>query len=689
MTKTRAAWMIALGLALSALLGSCDQPAQLSQSIQPVQKPLASVPPVPPPDAAEPGPVLAGLIVDKIGGVTDADDFMRGVDVSSLLSLLESGATFRDWNGAPLQGETPEETGPAFFAVLKEAGVNWVRLRVWNDPYDSFGRSYGGGGNDIEAAKLMGRWATDAGLRVFIDFHYSDFWADAENQRSPKAWEGLPVEERAVRLRKYTAKCLAALKEAGVDVGMVQLGNEIDSGLAGAMSREDVALLLNAGAQAVREANPEALIALHFGAPEDPENCAVFARALSDKKVDYDIFSVSYFLYKDGSLENLTESLSLVAQTYGKKVMVAETSYPWTDADGDGQSNAVRDSEDCPYPFTVQGQAAAIAGVTRAVKAVGEAGVGVFYWEPAWIPVGYAYDESGGALESVLKSNQLRWEEFGSGVASSHAAGYAPQVSRGGSEVDNQALFDFRGSPLESLNIFRYIQTGAYSAAPKTIEMVKSCAVRVEAGAKDLTLPDQVEVTYSDMTTGTLPVTWDEAGLREVNTNAWGEYIVKGTVTGGNGVTSEAVCTVQVAARNYLKNGSFEDADDTMYTLSEGWPGRGIGGEEVQNAHTSPGCLHFSSGEAFAAEAFQTVTLMPGSYTFRFYIQGQSASGSAFVRVGESETTDDYTLAGYQDWQTPGVTFTVLEISDVTVGITVNGAVGAWGGIDDWTLVKN
>ncbi len=201
MTKAKAAKMIALNLTLLALLGSCTQPAQPSQPDQSVQEPLASVPPAPP-VPAEPGPVLAGLIVDKIEGVTDADGFMRGVDASSLLSLLESGATFRDWNGNPLKGETPEETGPAFFALLKEAGVNWVRLRVWNDPYDSFGRGYGGGGNDIEAAKLMGKWATDAGLRVLIDFHYSDFWADAENQRAPKAWEGLSVEEKAVRLKE-------------------------------------------------------------------------------------------------------------------------------------------------------------------------------------------------------------------------------------------------------------------------------------------------------------------------------------------------------------------------------------------------------------------------------------------------------------------------------------------------------
>jgi len=686
MTKAWSVRRIVLCLTLLAMLGSCTQPVQPTQTSL---DPKPSAPPVPPVVAADPGPVRAGLIVDKIEGVTDADGFLRGVDVSSLLSLLESGAVFRDWTGEPLKGESAEELGPAFFALLKDAGVNWIRLRVWNDPYDSFGRGYGGGGNDIETAKLMGKWATDAGLRVLIDFHYSDFWADTGNQRSPKAWVGLSVVEKAKRLKEYTAQCLAALEEAGVDVGMVQIGNETDNGLAGETSRKGVALLMNAGAQAVRAADPDILVALHFGAPESPEDCAAIAQTLSEEKVDYDVFAVSYSLYKDGTLENLTESLSLVAQTYGKKVMVAETSYPWTDKDGDGQSNTAQSSENCPYPFTPQGQAAAVAGVMGAVKAVGEEGIGVFYQEPAWVPVGYAYDESGNLLDSVLKSNQLRWEEFGSGWASSYAAEYDAEVTCGGSVVDNQALFDFRGNPLESLKVFRYVQTGAYSEAPRTIEMVKNAAIEVEAGAKELPLPDRVEVTYSDMTTGTLPVTWDEAGLKAINTNSWGEYTVKGTVTGEDGVTGEALCAVKVVAKNYLKNGDFEAADVTMYTFSEDWPGYGVTGEEPQNAHSAPGYLHFYSAEEFTASVQQTVTLVPGSYTFRLYVQGQSASGAAFARIGETETTADYTLAGYQDWQIPSVTFVVEETTEVTVGLTVNGAAGAWGGIDDWTLVKN
>lgn len=687
MKKLRTARTAALGLALAALLGACTQPAQ------PTEKAQQSVSPVQP-VMADSGPVAAGINVDKIEGVTDADGFMRGVDVSSLLSLLESGATFRDWNGEPLTGETPEETGPAFFALLRDAGANWVRLRVWNDPYDSFGRSYGGGGNDIEAAALMGKWATDAGLRVLIDFHYSDFWADPQKQQSPKAWDGLSLEEKAAKLKEYTAQCLASLKEAGVDVGMVQLGNETNNGLAGEKGWDAIAALMNAGAQAVREADENILIAVHFTNPEAAGRYATIAKSLSDRNVDYDVFASSYYPYWHGTLENLTKCLGLIARTYGKKVMVAETSYAWTGKDGDGHGNTIGESDaaNAPYPFSVQGQAAMVADVMRAVKDVGEAGIGVFYWEPAWIPVEYAYDDDGNILDSILKSNRFRWEEFGSGWASSYAGEYDAEDAGqyyGGSAVDNQALFDFRGNPLESLKVFRYVQTGAYSTAPKTIELVKSATVEVGVGEKTLTLPDRVEVTYSDLTTATLPVTWDEADRKAVNTNSWGEYTVKGAVTDEDGVTGEALCTVRVVAMNYLKNGSFEDADTSMYTLSEGWPGHGISGEESQNAHSAPGYLHFYSAEEFTASAQQTVALTPGSYTFQLYAQGQSASGVAFVRIGETETTADYTLSGYQVWQTPAVTFTVTDTIEVTVGVTVTGAAGAWGGIDDWTLVKN
>lgn len=113
---------------------------------------------------------------------------MEDVDVSSYLSLKNSGVKYYDYDGNELGNVE-------YFIFLKSCGVNYIRLRVWNDPYDSDGNGYGGGNNDLASAITMGKWASEAGLKVLIDFHYSDFWADPAKQKSPKAWAEYSFED--------------------------------------------------------------------------------------------------------------------------------------------------------------------------------------------------------------------------------------------------------------------------------------------------------------------------------------------------------------------------------------------------------------------------------------------------------------------------------------------------------------
>lgn len=120
------------------------------------------------------GPVEAGIVVDKVEGLPE--DFINGVDISSILALEKSGVTFQDWDGQQAD----------IFEVLADADVNYVRVRVWNDPYDAQGNGYGGGDNDIAAAVAIGERATAHGMRLLVDFHYSDFWADPAKQQPPK-----------------------------------------------------------------------------------------------------------------------------------------------------------------------------------------------------------------------------------------------------------------------------------------------------------------------------------------------------------------------------------------------------------------------------------------------------------------------------------------------------------------------
>ena len=639
-----------------------------------------------------PDPVEADIFVPY---VTSDEDFIRGTDVSTLLANLRSGAVYRDWDGNPL-GDTVEEQGTAFMRLLAESGVNWIRLRVWNDPYDEDGHGYGGGNNDLDAAVIMGKWATDAGIRVLIDFHYSDFWADPGRQLAPKEWANMSVDEKAGALYKYTVESLNALLDAGVDVGMVQVGNETNNGVSDVLFATDgwaqVCKLFSAGCDAVHAVadahEADILAAIHFTEPHHGEY-PTYAQNLQDNGVNYDVFATSYYPYWHGTLSNLTTELGKIADGFGKKVMVAETSWAFTLEDGDGNGNTVGPgSNDTSvsgenYPVSSQGQALAYAAVARAVHDVGDAGLGLFYWENAWIPVQNAYPD-GVYDESIHNSNWSKWEEFGSGWASSYAYAYDPvNVGSyyGGSAWDNQSMFDFDGRPMDSLNVFKYLTTGTTGYEDKII-MVEQLSVEIVAGGT-LTLPATARATHTDMSVNVLVVEWDEESVAAADTNTPGTYIITGKDKGGK---EDVTCTVTVTAVSILPNSGFEGADTSMYTISD--PMAAI---TTDDPHKGSKSLHFWHGtEPVVFTAEQTMTLEPGEYVFSIFGQGGDVGDDAdthiYAVIGDTTVTQSFELIGWQNWQNPKLSFTVTETTEVTVGISVNAAPGAWGTFDDWAL---
>lgn len=365
--------------------------------------------------------------------------FILGMDASSVPALEAGG--IRYYNSAGQEQDV--------FAILADAGINYIRVRVWNDPYDENGNGYGGGNCDIQNALEIGRRAARYGMKLLVDFHYSDFWADPGKQMAPKAWEGMDIGEKTQALYAFTCDCLTQLKEAGVSVGMVQLGNETNGGLAGETRWENMAVLFAAGAKAVRDTLPKALVAVHFTNPEKAGSYEYYAKQLAQYEVDYDVFASSYYPQWHGSLENLKTVLTHIRQTYGKQVLVAETAHPYTAEDLDFHGNTVTADSQMPYPMIPEGQAAWVQAVANAVWETG--GMGVFYWEGAWI----------GAGGSTYEENKRLWETNGSGWASSYAGSYDPQDAGkyyGGCAVENQAFFDSRGMALESLGVFSRIR---------------------------------------------------------------------------------------------------------------------------------------------------------------------------------------------------------------------------------------
>ena len=636
-------------------------------------------------ESGEDTAVEADVYVEKIEGLDD--DFITGVDISSYLSEIKSGAIFYDKNGTAL-----DEQG--FFNLLAQGGSNYVRVRVWNDPYDASGNGYGGGNNDLETAKIIGQYATNAGMKVLVDFHYSDLWADPGKQKAPKAWESMSVEEKETAIYEYTKKSLSYLLENGVNVGMVQVGNETTSKFCGESDWTQICKLFNAGSKAIREVSPDVMVAIHMTNPERSGNYAKLAKTLNDNGVDYDVFASSYYPYWHGTLDNLTSVLKNVADTYGKKVMVAETSWAFSLADGDGHDNTVRvgnNDSNQPYDFSVQGQVTEIASVAQAVANVGDAGIGIFYWEAAWIPVQYAYDAEGKLVDSIYADNKIAWETYGSGWASSYAAEYDAEDAGkwyGGSAVDNQAWFDFNGKALDTVNVYNYMRTGTKVAATVTGVLVDDVTIELK-DIENLIMPTDVTVSYNTGETKECPVTWNDSEIDEAVATGVGSYTVHGTY-----VLDEEACeistTLTILPNNLVVNGGFENGLDNWNVVNFNTS------DASSNSKNGIGCLHFYTGTAGTEfSATQEIVVDAGIYQASAFVQGGGAGESDVFAVEVSVDGETYSdnagVSGWKNWANPVVSDIVVENDQTTLTLTLSvkdTTAGVWGSFDDVTLCK-
>lgn len=643
--------------------------------------------------------VPANIKVDKIDLPSG---FIKGVDVSSYISEKDSGVKYYDFDGNELDDQ-------GFFNLLASCGVNYVRIRVWHNPYDANGKGYGGGTNDLEKAKRIGQWATNAGMKVLIDFHYSDFWTDPGKQYVPKAWEGLSVDEKAIKISEYTTTSLNELLDAGVNVGMVQVGNETNAKFCGETDWTNICKLFKAGCNAVRavedaqygseiENGSKIMIALHFADPQTAGRYAGYAENLSTNSVAYDVFASSYYPFFHGETSNLTTVLKNIADTYGKKVMVAETSWATTLEDGDGHDNQIRvGNNDTPYyEFSVLGQATEVRTVMKAVVDAGSNAIGVFYWEPAWIPVQYAYDANGNLNQSIRNSNMVKWEAYGSGWASSYAGGYQEDAATwyGGSAMDNQAMFDMYGHPLESLKVFNYVDTGTY-VTQKEITSATVESVELTLGEDIKSKLGQAKVGFNDATTTKANVSWNTEDLTKAQNGGAGKYKIRGTVTvevDGSALSKAVSCIVTILPYNYMPNYSLEGENE--WKFSNGTVGILADG----NARTGSYALKFYSAAAFDYEAEIEVTIeKSGVYKFGGYIQGGNVGENAkftysvSVDGGEPLTVTADSLKGWNTWIDTSISNVKITEDNTTVTIKVVGsdiAAGGWGSWDDFYINK-
>ena len=396
------------------------------------------------------------VTIKKVQNMSDST--IRGIDISSYTALKKAGVKYYDNEGKEA----------SLLKVLSDNGVNYIRIRIWNDPYNEKGETYGGGSNDVKAGLEIAKEAAKYNIKVLLGFHYSDFWADPAVQLLPKDWKKDKdnQEKMCLNVYKFTKETLEQFKDAGADIGMVQVGNEISQGMMGIMHKtkanvwqeEEKSTIidsyLSAGARAVRECTPDALVAIHL----DNLNLGMYKDAMNAwerDNVDYDVLGASSYAFWAGKnmLENVRKAGEYVASR-GKLFAVLET--PWLNSqkDADGTVNMANNTNGAVYKVGPQGQADMLSDLYNAILS-NDNGLGAFYWEGAWIPVRAGWVN--------WKYNKEMANEFGTGWAAENAEGYYPTSKLyynenpvwGGNSWDNQTLFDDKGYPLDSLRFYR------------------------------------------------------------------------------------------------------------------------------------------------------------------------------------------------------------------------------------------
>ena len=290
--------------------------------------------------------------------MTAQETFWLGADISGTTALEAWGQQL--YNAA---GEPRENT-----QLMKELGLNAIRLRVWVNPKDGFCRP-----DDV---LTMAKRAKALGMAIMIDFHYSDWWADPGKQNIPAAWKELSYDEMRQALAEHTRSTLQLLKTNGIQVRWVQVGNETTNGFLWPMGRaqENMAQyagLTQAGYDAVKQVYPGAQVIVHLDQARDPKRYDFIFDGLKANGARWDIIGMSIYPYWDqkekketkdsGTLKHALKNMRRVIKKYGTPVMVVETGYDVTRPD-DGKRIMSQLISECKK---FNGQC-----------------LGVFYWAP-------------------------------------------------------------------------------------------------------------------------------------------------------------------------------------------------------------------------------------------------------------------------------------------------------------------
>lgn len=598
-----------------------------------------------------------GVTVNAIPGLPD--DFIKGADVSMLAQLEASGAVFRDEAGAPADA----------LRILKDHGVNWVRLRLWNHPvithdFQTDGLTIrageaAGGIDDLDRVTALARRARDLGMRVLLDLHYSDWWADPGKQWVPQAWEGLDQTALGAAVHDFTASALSTMAAAGARPDMVQLGNETNDGFLWPAGRVSVnghaafAALLAQGAAAVRAADPGIRILLHLANGGDNALYRGMLGHLVAEGVDFDVVGLSYYPYWHGPMADLQANLDDVSRYFARPVVVVETAYAWTLEDADAERNSFGAAQEVPggYQASVQGQATFLRDLMAVVAGVPDRrGLGIFYWEPDWIAVA--------------------------------GAGW---YTGGGDGWDNQALFDHDGRALASMSVFRAVSEEGRPWVEPTVVAVPAQALRAQLGAP-ASLPTSATAVYSDGSLRPLHVVW--AAVDPAAWNTAGTFEVRGAVVG----TALPAALQVTVVPNLLRNPGFEDGL-AGWTVTDP-----SGATDVQasarDARSGARSFHWWSVDPFSFSVEQTVSGLDAGATYSLSVYVSGLAGTALTAYATCDGVTRTAAVTNTGWGGEGHWngYTLAGLSGAggscAVGVRADAAAGDWGNLDDFQLAE-
>ena len=590
---------------------------------------------------------LAAVQVNPIENLST--DFIKGADVSIMPELERNGTKFYD-NGIEQDGLT----------ILKNHGVNWIRVRIWNNPYVVGPEGVGGGNTDEAKAIEMAKRAKALGMKVLVDFHYSDFWVDPGQQKKPDAWKNDSGDKLVDDVYAYTAKVMQDFNAQGVTPDMVQVGNELNNGMLWpeAQLTEDnpngykfLAKLLNAGLQAVHDNDKDNKVKtmIHLAGVDVNLYHTFFDNLIVKNKVnDFDIIGMSFYPFWHGTMDDLKNTMNDVSAKYNKDVIAVETAFGYTLEDADFEKNNFGTNEEkvSGYKATVQGQATGSRDVMATVASVNDnRGLGIFYWAPDWVI-----------------NEKVGWKSNG-----------------GGNGWDNLTLFDTKGNALESMDTFNLVSDPNNQYIEPQVTAINTVDVKDVSLYSNVDLPQTVGVVYSNDAVKNMSVKWDVA--KPIFAKP-GNYTISGTV---EGLAQKAIANIEVKNKmNLVLNGNFENE-----TLN-GWDI--VGDSSAINLAWNQGdvrdkcAMHYWNNKPFNVIIKQKLKgLSDGKYTLSCWTQGNGLASKyqLFVKQNGVEMTTDIKDDGWNRWHQTSIKNIEVKNGEVEIGFILNGRPDTWGSIDD------